>query len=153
MLLLLFIAIKVLTVGETFWLKIWSESESKSIPDRDSNSKNILFYVNIYALIAFASVVFTLFRMAWQFFFISLKGSRSLFSKLLNSILRAPLSFFDKAPLGKVMNRFSKDLGMIDQGVVTVISSFLGNAVGVISVLVVVTAVTLEFGIVSALIG
>ncbi|CAI2173470.1 10812_t:CDS:10 [Funneliformis geosporum] len=119
--------------GETYWLKEWSEADEK--PQR--------YYIQIYALIALASAFFTIIRMAWQFFFVSLKGSKTLFSKLLNAILRAPLSFFDTAPLGRVMNRFSKDLGMIDQGLVTVISSFIGNAIGAISVLVVVTVVTL----------
>ncbi|CAG8732320.1 1266_t:CDS:10, partial [Dentiscutata erythropus] len=148
-LVLLFIIIRVLTVGETYWLKIWSENGDP--PSDHSNLENLIFYIGIYASIAFTSAIFTIIRMAWQFF-VSLKGSRTLFSKLLNSILRAPLSFFDTAPLGKVMNRFSKDLGMIDQGVVTVISSFLGNAVGAMSILVVVTAVTYEFGIVSILV-
>ncbi|CAG8455801.1 6887_t:CDS:10 [Scutellospora calospora] len=126
MLVFLFIIIRVLTVGETYWLSLW----------------------RIYALIALSSAIFTIVRMAWQLF-VSLKGSRTLFSELLNAILRAPMSFFDTAPLGKIMNRFSKDLGMIDQSLMTVMSGFLGNAIGVISVLAVVTAVTYEFLIVS----
>ncbi|CAG8591488.1 11391_t:CDS:10 [Funneliformis caledonium] len=138
-LIILFIIIRLLTVGETYWLKEWSEADDK--PEK--------YYIQIYALIALASAIFTIIRMAWQFFFVSLKGSKTLFSKLLNAILRAPLSFFDTAPLGRVMNRFSKDLGMIDQGLVTVISSFIGNAIGAISVLVVVTVVTREFFFVS----
>ena len=142
-LILLFIIIRLLTVGETYWLKVWSVEKK---PDK-------MYFIQIYALIALASALFTITRMAWQFFFVSLKGSRTLFSKLLNAILRAPLSFFDTAPLGRVMNRFSKDLGMIDQGLVTVISSFLGNAIGAISVLVVVTAVTYEFFLVSVVVS
>ncbi len=147
MLILLFITIRLLTVGETYWLKVWSEA------DDSPTSRETMYYIQIYALIALASAIFTIIRMAWQFFLVSLKGSKTLFSKLLNAILRAPLSFFDTAPLGRVMNRFSKDLGMIDQGLITVISSFLGNAIGAISVLVVVTVVTHEFFFVSIVVS
>ncbi|CAB4387955.1 uncharacterized protein OCT59_001987 [Rhizophagus irregularis] len=147
-LIILFIIIRLLTVGETYWLKVWSVWSEGNNEDNPALAK----YIPIYALIALASAVFTIIRMAWQFFLVSLKGSRTLFSKLLNAILRAPLSFFDTAPLGRVMNRFSKDLGMVDQGLVTVITSFLGNAIGAISVLVVVTAVTYEFFLVSVVV-
>lgn len=148
-LIILFIIIRLLTVGETYWLKVWSVWSEGNNEDNPALAK----YIPIYALIALASAVFTIIRMAWQFFLVSLKGSRTLFSKLLNAILRAPLSFFDTAPLGRVMNRFSKDLGMVDQGLVTVITSFLGNAIGAISVLVVVTAVTYEFFLVSVVVS
>lgn len=152
-LIILFIIIRLLTVGETFWLKVWSIWSENNNEGNNESNPDLAKYILIYALIALASAVFTIIRMAWQFFLVSLKGSRTLFSKLLNAILRAPLSFFDTAPLGRVMNRFSKDLGMVDQGLVTVITSFLGNAIGAISVLVVVTAVTYEFFLVSVVVS
>ncbi|KAG9290281.1 hypothetical protein G9A89_022257 [Geosiphon pyriformis] len=163
-LLLLFLIIRLLTVGETYLLNCWSTYGAGcwdkvnlfgdyfvNINYDDTRWENI-YYIKIYALIASASAGFTIIRMAWQFY-ISLKGSNTLFSKLLNSILRAPLSFFDTAPLGRVMNRFSKDLGMVDQGLVTVMASFIGNLIGAVSVLAVVTYVTWEFGFVSVIIA
>ncbi|CAG8561110.1 27320_t:CDS:10 [Dentiscutata erythropus] len=155
MLIFLFITIRVLTVGETYWLNIWSEWSEGHRPNTTSpellghNTRtDHLFYIGIYAAIALSSAIFTIARMIWQLY-VSLKGSRILFSELLNAILRAPLSFFDTAPLGNIMNRFSKDLGIIDQSLMTVLSSCLGNAVGVISVLAVVTAITYQFFFVS----
>ncbi|CAG8496604.1 9578_t:CDS:10 [Ambispora gerdemannii] len=163
-LLLLFLIIRLLTVGETYLLKVWSEDktingaltfhiEDQTVPDSDSDTRGgNIKYIKIYALIAIASAAFTIVRMSLQLY-ISLKGSRTLFSKLLNSILRAPLSFFDTAPLGRVMNRFSKDLGIVDQGLLTVMASFLGNLVGAVCVLAVVTCVTWEFGFASIIIA
>lgn len=80
-------------MGETYWLILWSEASDK--PALVEEKPALVKYIQIYALIALASAAFTIIRMAWQFFFISLRGSRTLFSKLLNAILRAPLSFFD----------------------------------------------------------
>ncbi|CAG8708099.1 13423_t:CDS:2, partial [Cetraspora pellucida] len=110
MFLLLLIVIRVLTVGETYWLKEWSDPNSTLFSLFDGYDLSIQWnFIVIYALIASVSALFIIFRMACQLL-ISLRGSKTLFSRLLNAILNAPFTFFDTVPLGKVMNRFSKDL-------------------------------------------
>jgi len=42
-------------------------------------------------------------------------ASRELHKILLNRILRATTTFFDATPLGRLINRFAKDMGLIDQ--------------------------------------
>ncbi|CAG8790105.1 2810_t:CDS:10, partial [Dentiscutata erythropus] len=106
-LILLLIVIRVLTIGETYWLKEWSDPNS-SLFEPLYDYVQIRF-VSIYILIASVAALFIIFRMAFQLL-VSFKGSKTLFSKLLNAILNAPFTFFDTVPLGKVMNRFSKDL-------------------------------------------
>jgi ATP-binding cassette subfamily C (CFTR/MRP) protein 1 len=44
----------------------------------------------------------------------SLKAARHLHFRLLHNILRLPLQFFDTTPLGRVINRFSRDTDVID---------------------------------------
>ncbi len=41
--------------------------------------------------------------------------ARSLHNQMFNSLLRAPVLFFDSNPIGRVVNRFSKDVSSIDE--------------------------------------
>ena len=43
----------------------------------------------------------------------ALKAARTFHRKLLGTMLRLPMAFFDTTPLGRVLNRFSKDTGQI----------------------------------------
>ena len=43
-----------------------------------------------------------------------IKASNCLHSKMLTQILRSPMSFFDTTPLGRILNRFSKDVDNCD---------------------------------------
>ena len=44
-----------------------------------------------------------------------MNASRSLHNRMFAAILRAPMRFFDTNPSGRILNRFSKDMGAIDE--------------------------------------
>jgi ATP-binding cassette subfamily C (CFTR/MRP) protein 1 len=41
-------------------------------------------------------------------------ASRTLHSSILFGVLRAPMTFFDTTPIGRIINRFAKDIDSID---------------------------------------
>eukprot|EP00644_Phytophthora_capsici_P002761 jgi/Phyca11/553757/estExt2_Genewise1Plus.C_PHYCAscaffold_550062 len=102
-----FFAAQGLTLLATVWISYWSEEASK-YPDSQ------MYYVYVYMLINLAYAVL-LFIRVMLLYLGSLHASRLLFNNLLNRILRAPTSFFDTTPLGRIVNRMSKDVYTLDE--------------------------------------
>lgn len=72
----------------------------------------------------------------------SLNAARRLHDSMLNSILRAPMVFFHTNPIGRVINRFSKDLGDIDRNVANLLNGFLNQLWQLLSTFVLIGIVS-----------
>ncbi|KAI6199337.1 Multidrug resistance-associated protein 1 [Aphelenchoides besseyi] len=109
-----------MTALANVYLAHWSSSVN-------GNSTNPLENLEIYAGLGVgASVVFFV-----AYLIQGLGGyyaSKIFHKDLTKSILRAPMcSFFDKTPLGRIMNRFSADIDFIDANATPMISGFFMN--------------------------
>eukprot|EP00980_Cylindrotheca_fusiformis_P029799 scaffold23877_cov230-Cylindrotheca_fusiformis.AAC.1 len=63
--------------------------------------------------LSIAVILLASFRAGISFFF-TIKASRELHDGMTKAVLRAPISFFDTNPLGRILNRFSADVGSND---------------------------------------
>ena len=70
--------------------------------------------VAIYGMLVGACFVFAIVR-AYGFLLVSLRCAKRLHDKMVVAILQAPVLFFDSNPTGVVLNRFSNDLGCVDE--------------------------------------
>lgn len=50
-----------------------------------------------------------------QFICYVLRGNTKIHHKMINNVVRSPLKFFDTNPVGRVLNRFATDLGVMDR--------------------------------------
>ncbi|CAN1254224.1 ABC transporter C family member 10 [Linum perenne] len=67
----------------------------------------------IYTVIGCILPIFMLFR-SIALVKLGCDASESIFFTLLNSLFRAPMSFYDSTPLGRILSRVSSDLSIID---------------------------------------
>ncbi|KAG1335149.1 putative ABC transporter C family member 10 [Cocos nucifera] len=79
----------------------------------DNPQVSKLQLIMVYLAIGFGTFIFLLAR-SILVVVLGLQSSRSLFFQLLNSLFRAPMSFFDSTPLGRILSRVSSDLSIVD---------------------------------------
>jgi ABC-type multidrug transport system fused ATPase/permease subunit len=121
-----------------FWLSFWANASTQAdIAGDRLTAQETTWYLGIYAAFGLGGVICLTFRAVIMAVH-RLKASRKLHDELIESILRAPVSFFDVTPIGRVLNRFAADMDKIDLELtnslgqaVSTIFSFLG-AVGAI---------------------
>lgn len=70
----------------------------------DNPDVSTLRLIAVYLLIGFSATFILLFR-TLATVVLGLEASKSLFSQLLNSLFRAPMSFYDSTPLGRILSR------------------------------------------------
>ena len=104
-------------------------------------------YLGIYATLGFSQAVFILLG-SFSLALAAVFASGTLHNGMLKTILRSPMSFFDTTPLGRILNRFSKDIYTIDETVPRSIRSFIVHFLRVISILIVIFASTPIFAVV-----
>ncbi|PNY06586.1 ABC transporter C family member 2-like protein [Trifolium pratense] len=100
-----YISTEVLRISSSTWLSHWTDQSA-------AEGYNPAFYNLIYAALSFCQVLVTLTNSYWLIIS-SLYAARRLHEAMLHSILRAPMVFFHTNPLGRVINRFAKDLGIV----------------------------------------
>lgn len=67
----------------------------------------------IYGAITVAAVI-VIFARALIFFKAAMLASKNLHEKMFRCVLLAPMKFFNINPCGRILNRFSKDVGATD---------------------------------------
>ncbi|KAF9127474.1 hypothetical protein BGW39_005841 [Mortierella sp. 14UC] len=75
----------------------------------------------------------------------SLHASRIHHRKALERILHSPIRFFDTDPLGRIINRFTRDMDTLDQQVTNVPANVMIDFLGTLTVTGVIAYVTPQF--------
>lgn len=97
-----------------WWLSIWST---------DEYNQDVWYYIKYYSILCGISILcIAIVEGLWNIggIFSSLK----IHNKTLKQIIKAPISFFDKTPTGRLLNRFSHDISIIDFYITKSINSF-----------------------------
>ncbi|KAJ3031489.1 UNVERIFIED_CONTAM: hypothetical protein HDU68_003429 [Siphonaria sp. JEL0065] len=103
-LLFILIIFQTARTGNDLWLTWWTNRNFDL-----TNTQYIVGYVVFGVIMTLGTLGYAMF-----FAFSGTRASRNLHDKALERILRAPTSFYDTTPLGRILNRFSRDVDAID---------------------------------------
>ncbi|KAJ3253173.1 hypothetical protein HK103_000814 [Boothiomyces macroporosus] len=113
-----------------YWIKIWADAYTKGEP-------SFVYYVSIYAAIGVVTIS-VYFARVCVVAAGSIRASKTIHSRLVKKILRVPVKFFEITPVGRILNRLSKDLKDIDVDLAVIVGDFLANFVKLVAYLVII---------------
>ncbi|KXJ70781.1 hypothetical protein RP20_CCG022510 [Aedes albopictus] len=96
--------------------------------------------IYIFSALTVATVVITLSRSMF-FFQAAMRASRKLHDAMFNGVTRASMYFFNTNPSGRILNRFSKDMGQIDEYLPSVTVDVIQIFLSLLGIVIVVAIV------------
>ena len=91
------------------WIGWWLEGKYPELNAKYPTS----FFIGIYAGALVLSGCFTLAReLVWRHG--AVNAPRQLYDRMTDAVLHAPMSFFDTTPVGRIVNRFTRDAQQLD---------------------------------------
>ncbi|XP_024411181.2 ATP-binding cassette sub-family C member 2 [Desmodus rotundus] len=133
----------VALIGSNLWLSAWT-NDSKTYNGTNYPASQRDMRVGVYGALGLAQGIFVLIANFWSIHGFA-HASNLLHKQLLNNILRAPMSFFDTTPIGRIVNRFSGDISTVDDTLPMSLRSWILCFLGIISTLVMICMATPVF--------
>ncbi|KAK0040484.1 multidrug resistance-associated protein 1, partial [Biomphalaria pfeifferi] len=138
------------------WLRSWNEDKNLlnhsmvsmniSLSDRLQMNENYIFVYIILGLIqSVCCIVYAILIHSRH-----VTTSRLLHTCLVNGVFKAPISFFDTTPLGRILNRFSQDINILDNTLFLQFEVYLEHAMfalGIITIICYTTPVLISIAI------
>eukprot|EP00047_Mylnosiga_fluctuans_P021846 m.109714 g.109714 ORF g.109714 m.109714 type:complete len:1474 (+) comp9049_c0_seq5:48-4469(+) len=119
------------SIGSNIWLSVWSG-------DPSAEKFTTAVYLGVYAALGMGNSIGIL-VVTLVSAYAAVSASRSMHAKMLTAVMRSPMAFFDTTPLGRIVNRFSKDVYAIDETIPRSLRSYITTALQVLSIIVVIS--------------
>ncbi|GCC18894.1 hypothetical protein chiPu_0018109 [Chiloscyllium punctatum] len=123
-------------IGANFWLSDWTND-----PAFNRTQHRTYMRVGVYAALGFTQGILVLIS-SFTLALGGLAAARQLHTQLLDNKLHTPQAFFDTTPIGRIINRFGKDINVIDEVIPLTFQMFLATFFVSLSTMIVVVAST-----------
>lgn len=129
---------QVLQIASNWWMA-WANPQTEG----DQRRTNSMVLIGVYMALAFGSAWFIFVRAVLVATF-GLAAAQQLFLKMLTNVFRAPMSFFDSTPAGRILNRVSIDQSVVDLDIPFRLGGFASTTIQLLGIVGVMTTVTWE---------
>ncbi|KAL6919458.1 hypothetical protein FSST1_003484 [Fusarium sambucinum] len=157
-----FLGFQIGILGRAWWLRIWTGDVDESVstgslqqhhghtsifslqhfpyssaPELSITKSHydLKYYLWVYIAISSVTAIIGTFRFYWAYY-LAIKASRSLFEKMLFTVLHTPLRWLDTVPVGRILNRFSSDFNIIDNRITLDWTQFIAGLLSLVGVCV-----------------
>lgn len=132
----MFIASQAMRTMAEVWIGIWTTNH-----ETDPNLEENWRYLRVYLGLVVGAFTLALIRAVF-FAVFTMLASRRLHDQLTARVLSARTSFFDTNPLGRILNRFGKDVDQVDmllpiamQDVLLIAAMLLGSVITISTII------------------
>ncbi|XP_071968860.1 ATP-binding cassette sub-family C member 3 isoform X2 [Engystomops pustulosus] len=129
-------------IGANVWLSDWTNE-----PVINGTQQNTQQRVGVYAALGLLQGVLVM-ASSFTLAMAGIGAARKLHAALLDNKMHTPQSFYDTTPIGRIINRFSKDIYVIDEVIPPTILMFLATFFTSVSTMIVIVSSTPLFAVV-----
>ncbi|XP_055982515.1 ATP-binding cassette sub-family C member 3 [Sorex fumeus] len=134
------------SIGANVWLSDWT-NEATQGGQQNSTQHSTFVRLGVYTTLGFLQGILVL-LVSFTILMGTVQAARSLHQAMLHNKMRSPQSFFDTTPSGRIINRFAKDIQILDDVLGLTILTLLNTTFNSLSIVVVVIASTPLFAVV-----
>ena len=141
---LMYAVYQTFTAFSSIWVSFWADNrfpfEDDTI-DRNMTTTRRNIFLGVYGAGGFAQAIGAVIA-SLLLYLSTISGGRGLHQKMLHRIMHAPMSFFDTTPQGRILNRFGKDVDVLDSQMPFILRGWMTCLLSVISTFLVIMVAT-----------
>ncbi|XP_048254590.1 multidrug resistance-associated protein 1-like [Haliotis rufescens] len=134
------------------WLSVWTDEprlKNLTLWANTSDATSLsYYYLAVYSAATFSQAIMIFFFVAATYTQM-VRAAATLHQNLLDNVLRQPMAFFDTTPTGRIMNRFTRDVGIIDGQMARILRQWLNNLSRFITIISIISYSTPLFLVVA----
>ncbi|EZA47173.1 putative multidrug resistance-associated protein [Ooceraea biroi] len=149
LMMLLFILNQIISGGSDYFVAFWVNVESNSWQKGENDTMEFLWegMLSRDSMIYIYSAMIAVIILLWQlqtivYFTVCMWSSINLHSAMFHSILRTTMYFYNTNPAGRILNRFARDINIVDLMLSMCIFDIIVIGLISITVIVMIVAVT-----------
>lgn len=119
---ILYVIATFASILNNYWLKKWAEKNAEI-----GDNSEAIRYIGVFALLGLSTSILNSLKGILFWIFLGIRGGRVVHERMARRVMKAPMNFFERTPVGRIMNRFSNDINKVDDALPRSFNMFMGT--------------------------